>query len=103
MDDGYKDGALEKLRSHRAAGPFTGGKYSVYEGGTRTPFITNWPGVIKPHVSEQVVCTVDFAASFAKLINQPLADDACVDSIDVLDALLGETRRQRSGNVAATG
>ena len=90
MDDGYQDGALEKRGNHRAAGPFTGGKYSVYEGGTRTPFITSWPGVIEPQESDRVVCTIDFAASFAKLINQPLADDACVDSIDVLDALLGK-------------
>ena len=90
MDDGYKDGALEKLGGHRAAGPFSGGKYSVYEGGTRTPFITYWPGTIAPQESDQVVCTVDLAASFAKLINQPLADDACTDSFDVLDALLGK-------------
>ena len=90
MDDGYKDGALEKLGDHRAAGPFSGGKYSVYEGGTRTPFITHWPGTIAPQESDQVVCTVDLAASFAKLINQPLADDACTDSFDVLDALLGK-------------
>ena len=91
MDDGYRDGALEKLGSHRAAGPFTGGKYSVYEGGTRTPFITCWPGVIEPQVSDQIVCTVDFAASLASLIDQPLDDDDCVDSIDVLDALLGKS------------
>ena len=90
MDDGYKDGALEKLGDHRAAGPFSGGKYSVYEGGTRTPFITHWPGTIAPQESAQVVCTVDLAASFAKLINQPLTDDACTDSFDVLDALLGK-------------
>ena len=90
MDDGYKDGALEKLGDHRAAGPFSGGKYSIYEGGTRTPFITHWPGTIAPQESDQVVCTVDLAASFAKLINQPLADDACTDSFDVLDALLGK-------------
>ena len=90
MDDGYKDGALEKLGDHRAAGPFSGGKYSIYEGGTRTPFITHWPGTIAPQESDQVVCTVDLAASFAKLIKQPLADDACTDSFDVLDALLGK-------------
>lgn len=90
MDDGYKDGALEKLGDHRAAGPFSGGKYSVYEGGTRTPFIAHWPGTISPQESAQVVCTVDLAASFAKLTNQSLADDACTDSFDVLDALLGK-------------
>ena len=36
LDDGYKDQAIEKNGSHHAAGPYSGGKYSVYEGGTRT-------------------------------------------------------------------
>ena len=40
MDDGYVDFALEKLGTHRAGGPFRGGKYSVFEGGTRTPGAT---------------------------------------------------------------
>ena len=88
MDDGYQDDALEKLGQHRAAGPFTGGKYSVYEGGTRTPLITRWKGTIQPGESQQMVCTVDFAASLAAMVKQPLAEHACVDSINVLDALL---------------
>ena len=67
MDDGYKDLALEKRGSHRPAGPYRGGKYSVYEGGTRTPLITRWKGRIKPGVSDQVVCTIDFASSFAAI------------------------------------
>ncbi len=111
MDDGYLDGALEKLGDHRAAGPFSGGKYSIYEGGTRTPFISNWPGTIAPQESSQVVCTVDLAASFAKLINQPLADKACIDSFDVLDAILGKPNasgrqtliQQDNGNKGSLG
>ena len=90
MDDGYKDFALEKLGKHKAAGPYTGGKYSVYEGGTRTPFITRWPGRIKPGVSDKVVCTIDIAASVASLTRQQLAETACTDSMNVLGAMLGE-------------
>ena len=90
LDDGYKDGAIEKIGNHRAGGPFTGGKYSVYEGGTRTPFITRWTGRVNPAVSEQVVCTIDLAASLAALTGQTLPDDACLDSMNVLGALLGE-------------
>lgn len=89
LDDGYQDGALEKNGNHRAAGPFSGGKYSVYEGGTRTPFITRWRGRIVPAVSQQVVCTIDLAASLAALTAQPLPPDSCLDSFNVLDALLG--------------
>ncbi len=89
MDDGYQDGALEKLGTHDANGPFRGGKYSIYEGGTRTPFITHWKGRIKPGVSDEMVCTVDLAASLAALAEVELGDDSCPDSFDVMDALLG--------------
>ena len=90
LDDGYKDQAVEKNGQHRAAGPYSGGKYSVYEGGTRTPFITKWKGRVKPGVSDQLVCTIDLAASLAALTEQTLPDDACVDSFNILDALLGK-------------
>lgn len=90
LDDGYQDGAVEKLGDHQPAGPYRGGKYSVWEGGTRTPFITRWKGRIPPAVSDQTVCTVDFAASFAALTGTPLPAKACLDSFNVLDALLGK-------------
>jgi arylsulfatase A len=68
LDDGYKDDAVAKLGDHRAAGPFRDGKYSVYEGGTRTPFIARWPGRIAPGVSDAIVCTIDLATSVAAII-----------------------------------
>jgi arylsulfatase A len=91
LDDGYRDQAVELLGKHQPAGIFSGGKYSVLEGGTRTPFITRWKGRIQPGVSEQVVCTIDLPASLAALAGQPLPADACLDSFNVLGALLGET------------
>ena len=90
LDDGYKDGAVEKNGRHRAAGPYAGGKYSVYEGGTRTPFITRWKGRIQPGLSDEMVCTIDLSASLATLSGQPLPAGACLDSLDVLGALLGK-------------
>ncbi|MAE30701.1 MAG: arylsulfatase [Verrucomicrobiales bacterium] len=89
-DDGYKDGALEKMDDHQPGGPFSGGKYSVLEGGTRTPFITYWPGRIAPGISDEIVCTIDFASSFASLTGVKLPIDACPDSFDIMDALLGK-------------
>lgn len=91
LDDGYKDLAVEKLGAHEPAGPFRGGKYSVWEGGTRTPFITYWKGKIKSGVSNEVVCTVDLAASLAGLTGQSLAPEGCLDSFDISQALLGES------------
>ncbi len=90
LDDGYKDGAVEKIGSHQPSGPLRGGKYSLFEGGTRTPFITHWPGRIKPGESEAIVCTIDLAASFSAMTDQPLASEACPDSFNVLPALLGQ-------------
>ncbi len=89
LDDGYKDDALTKNGDHRSAGPFKGGKYSIFEGGTRTPFITRWKGRIPPGTSDEIVCTIDLAASLASLTKAPVPDDAILDSFDVMDALLG--------------
>lgn len=89
LDDGYVDGAEELKGEHRPAGPLRGGKYSLFDGGTRVPFILRYPGRVAPGESDALVCHVDFQASFAALLGQPLADDEAPDSIDVLDALLG--------------
>lgn len=90
LDDGYKDQAVEKLGKHQPSGPYRGGKYSAFEGGTRTPFVTRWKGRIQPGVSDEVVCTIDLPASLAALTGAPLPVDACLDSLNVLPALLGE-------------
>ncbi|MES2983083.1 MAG: arylsulfatase [Verrucomicrobiota bacterium] len=90
MDDGYADESLEKLGDHRAAGPFQGGKYSVYEGGNRTPFITRWKGHITPSVSDEIVCTIDLAHSLAKLTGTEFPENAFPDSFDITGALLGK-------------
>ena len=90
LDDGYQDGAVEKNGHHRAGGPFRGGKYSILEGGTRTPFIAHWKGRITPAVDEMaIVATIDLAASLAAFTGVPLPQDACLDSHDVMNALLG--------------
>lgn len=90
LDDGYKDEAIEKIGNHRPAGPYRGGKYSVLEGGTRTPFITRWPGTIKAGESDHMVCTIDLPASLASLCGVDLPDTACLDSINLIDCLLGK-------------
>jgi arylsulfatase A len=90
LDDGYKDDAAEKLGDHRPAGPFRGGKYSVFEGGTRTPFIAWGPGRVAPGVSDEVVCTIDLPRSLATLAGQTPPADTFPDSQDLLAALLGQ-------------
>jgi arylsulfatase A-like enzyme len=95
LDDGYQDRAEELKGTHRAAGPLRGGKYSMFDGGTRVPFLLSWPGTVKPAESQALVCQVDFYASFAALLGRPLPGEAAPDSLDVLDALLGRGARGR--------
>ena len=94
LDDGYKDGAIEKLGDHKPAGPYRGGKYSPYEGGTRTPFITYWPGTINPETTDAMVSTVDLAVSLNKLAGNDVPAGTFPDSYDVLDALLGKNNAE---------
>lgn len=103
VDDGYKDQAVEKLGTHRPAGPWRGGKYSNFEAGTRVPFIVRWPGRIKPGVSNALVSQVDLFASLATLVKQPLEMAAAPDSFDVLPALLGQSKTGRQFLVEQAG
>ena len=89
LNDGYYDEAVELCGDHRPAGPLRGGKYSMYDGGTRVPFIVSWPGAMETGESDALVSQVDFLASFAALAGVSLDADAGPDSVDVLDALLG--------------
>jgi arylsulfatase A-like enzyme len=91
LDDGYEDEAVTRLNGHTPAGPFRGGKYSIFEAGTRVPFIVSWPGKINPATSSALISQMDFIASFAEMLKRPLPNDGFIrDSENVLPALLGE-------------
>ncbi len=96
LNDGYYDEAVELCGDHRPAGPLRGGKYSMYDGGTRVPFIVSWPGNVEIGESGALVSQVDFLASFAALAGVSLDADAGPDSADVLDALLGQSDEGRA-------
>ena len=96
LNDGYYDEAVELCGDHRPAGPLRGGKYSMYDGGTRVPFIVSWPGDVETGESDALVSQVDFLASFAALAGVSLDADAGPDSVDVLDALLGQSDEGRA-------
>ncbi len=48
-------------------GPFTGGKFSVLEGGVRIPFFVSWPAKFKPAVYSQPVWLPDFFPTAVEL------------------------------------
>lgn len=95
-DDGYADGTTVKTsteeidRGHDGSGIYRGGKYQIYEGGTRIPFILRWPARIRPGSSDALVNQIDFMASFASLLDLQLPDGQARDSRNTMSALLGE-------------
>ena len=93
LDDGYEDDAIEKLGKHTPTGNLRGGKYSLYEAGTRVPFITYWEGHIEPGVTNEIISQVDWLSSLSNLIKQPVDN---LDSENHLDLLLGKSVKGRS-------
>ncbi|ENM5926809.1 arylsulfatase [Vibrio mimicus] len=99
LNDGYKDQAIELNGQHRMAGPLRGGKYSLFEGGTRVPFIVRWPQQIASGQSSALFNQVDLYHSFAQLLNRPLTQTESPDSQPLLDTLLGKDSIGRSDMV----
>ena len=100
VDDGYKDEAVERLGPHKPAGEYRGGKYSNFDGGTRVPFLAQWPGRIKSDtVSNALVGQVDLLSSMAALTGQTVPRDQAPDSLNVLPALLGNSSKGRESLV----
>lgn len=88
LNDGYVDDAVEKNGDHTPAGPLRGGKYSLFEAGTRVPFITYWKGQIEPGVSDAMVSQIDLLSSLAQLVGSDLRGP---DSQELLEVLLGRS------------
>ena len=92
LDDGYKDEAEEKIGDHTPSGLLRSGKYSMFEGGTRVPFIISWPGKITPGVSDALVCQLDFMGSFSNLVG---IENPSLDSQNTLNSFLGKLEKGR--------
>lgn len=92
LNDGYYDDAVEKLGDHDPMGGLRGGKYSLFEAGTRVPFITYWKGMIEPGTSDALVCHVDLLSSIASLVG---SDVKGPDSENLMETFLGKSDRGR--------
>ena len=103
VDDGYADQAVELLGDHKPWGPFRGGKYSIFEAGTRIPMIVSWPAEVKPGVSDALVSQIDLYASMAALMGKTLEPGAGPDSQNYLDAFLGKDSKGRDYIVEVAG
>ncbi len=92
LNDGYFDDAVEKIGKHKPAGVLRGGKYSLFEAGTRVPFFTYWKGHITPHVSDAMISQLDLFNSIASLVG---SKEQTQDSKALLDVFLGKTDNGR--------
>lgn len=94
LDDGYADRAWELAGSHNPSGPYRGGKYSAYEGGSAVPYIVYWPGEVPAgRTSDALLSHIDIARSLGALIHQPVPHDALPDSRNILRSMLGKSSR----------
>ncbi|MEM9065186.1 MAG: sulfatase-like hydrolase/transferase [Planctomycetota bacterium] len=92
MNDGYGDGVLRDKGQHDPNGPYRGGKYTMWEAGTRVPFIASWPGTIEPGVSNALMGQIDLLATLGMIAEAPL-DELSLAQIDSRDhslTLLGD-------------
>jgi len=92
LNDGYHDDAEEKIGKHTPWGPLRGGKYSLFEAGTRVPFIAYWKGKIEPSVSDAMISQIDLFASLSKLTG---SSESNQDSKEMLDVLMGKSTEGR--------
>ncbi|MDF4222561.1 arylsulfatase [Maribacter sp. M208] len=100
LNDGYYDNAVEKLGEHTPAGGLRGGKYSLFEAGTRVPFSVYWKGKITPKTSDALVCQIDLYASLAELTG---AESKLPDSKNLLSTFLGKSEKGRDQLIIEAG
>ena len=86
----------EKLDPPGSTGGLRGRKWSLYEGGIRTPLICSWKGRIPAGLTDRstVISTVDFLPTFCRVAGVP-PPKTSLDGEDMFAAFLGKPQRRR--------
>ena len=92
LNDGYYDDAVEKLGNHTPSGPLRGGKYALFEAGTKVPFVVFWKGMIQLGVSNALVSQIDLLSSLASLVG---SSETGMDSENLMDVFMGKSHEGR--------
>ena len=99
-DNGPEDIYITHAGYHAVGlpGPFRGRKRSLYEGGTRVPFIARWKGHIEPGTVDEtsVLSALDLLPTFCSLAGITIPDGYAPDGEDISDILTGGTRSRRT-------
>ena len=73
--------------------PFSGGKYSTYEGGIRMPYMMKWPGHIPAGLEfSKPASTLDILPTVAKACGVSTADCQPLDGVDLMPYFTGENQ-----------
>lgn len=78
-------------------GPLRGDKHTLWEGGTRVPFIVSWPGKVKPGtVSNDLVSVMDIFSTVCEITDGQLPEsrDIAPDSFSFLSSLMQTGKKQ---------
>ncbi|MGB0373010.1 MAG: sulfatase-like hydrolase/transferase [Opitutales bacterium] len=87
------NGTHKSVKSSLPDMDLQGGKGSLTEAGTRVPFITWWPGTIKPEVKEEFFCLVDVLPTICSVAGINLNRE--VDGMDLSHYFTGEEGQDR--------
>ncbi len=91
---------LLKKQGHHPSYIYSGLKGSYLEGGHRVPFLVKWPGVVSPNSQSDVtICTTDFMATCAELVNYSLKENEGEDSFSMIPLLTGKGDYKRTSTV----
>jgi len=83
-------------QGHNPSYVFRGHKADIFEGGHRVPYIVTWAGKIKPAKSDKIICSTDFFATAADIINADIPDNVAEDSFSfLLDLGMKSSAEQR--------
>ena len=89
-----------KAKGHNPNYIYNGYKGSYFEGGHRVPFLVKWPQKIKANtVSDATICTTDFMATCADLINYKLKDTEAEDSYSMLPLFFQKEGYKREATI----
>lgn len=94
--DNGPEGKERKGRNQGSAGPFSGRKRSLLDGGLRVPAILEWPGGIRKHRVVDIPCsTSDYFPTILDMLGikseQPVKP---IDGISLLPFILGKTKER---------
>lgn len=94
LDDGYQDKARELVGQHDPSAGMSGGKYSIFQSGTRVPFIVSYPGKTQgKKISGALLSQVDLLKSFCSMLQ--LRCDEPTDSENHWNTLTGNKAQGR--------